>query len=248
MQDLSGRRNTGISQKILSKIGSAVREFNMITSGDRITVGLSGGKDSVLLLAALADMKQKSPVDFSLDACLVDITDGMTDTSPMKTLCERLGVALDIVPYPVLDIIRSRNEKSPCSLCANLRGGLLFSRASEKGATVVAMGHNLDDAVETVLLNLFYAGKFRCFTPNSWRSRTKLRLIRPLVFLPERSVVEEISRLGEETISPMCPFSDESHRSRIKDLIITLEKEIPDVRSQVLHALRETRLEDTWRS
>lgn len=220
----------------------------MIVPGDHITVGLSGGKDSVLLLIALAGMKQKSPVDFHFDACLIDITDGKTDISPMKELCEKLGVDLDVVPYPVLDMIRSRNEKSPCSFCANIRGGILFDHARNRGATAVAMGHHLDDAVETVLLNLFYAGRFRCFNPNSWRSRTNLRLIRPLVYLPERSITEEVARLGIRIIPPMCPFSDESRRSRIRDLIGTLEKEIPDVRSQVLHALREARLEDTWNS
>lgn len=237
-----------LSEKISSKIGRAVRDFKMITSADRITVGLSGGKDSALLLAALAGMKRKSVVDFHLDACLVDITDGKTDTILMKDLCEKLKIELDVIPYPVLDIISSRNEKFPCSFCANIRGGILFNRAREKGATAVAMGHHLDDAVETVLLNLFYAGRFRCFTPNSWRSRTNLRLIRPLVYLPERSIVEEIDRLGIRTISPMCPFSHDSQRCRTKKLVETLEQEIPDVRSQVLHALRDVRLEDTWSS
>jgi tRNA 2-thiocytidine biosynthesis protein TtcA len=218
----------------------------MIVPGDSIMVGLSGGKDSVLLLLALAALKQKSPVDFRLNACLVDIADGRTDISIMKDLCEKLGIELDVAPYPLLDIIRDRDEKSPCSFCANMRSGILFSRAQEKGAAVVAIGHNLDDAVETVLLNLFYAGRFRCFTPNSWRSRTNLRLIRPLAYLPERSIAEEIKRLGAGTIPPMCPFSNDSRRNMIKKLLGTLEKEIPDVRSQVLHALRETRLEDTW--
>ncbi|GAB6280299.1 MAG: tRNA 2-thiocytidine(32) synthetase TtcA [Thermovirga sp.] len=243
---MSGRHDIDISQKIFSNVGRAIRDFNMIVPGDRITVGLSGGKDSVLLLAALAGLKRKSPVDFQLDACLVDITDGKTDTILMRDLCGNLGVGFDVVPYPVLDIIRSRNEKSPCSFCANIRGGILFSRAREKGATAVAMGHHLDDAVETVLLNLFYAGRFHCFAPNSWRSRTNLRLIRPLVYLSERSIGREIGRLGVKTISPMCPFSNESQRSSIKKLVEVLEQEIPDVRSQVLHALRNVRLEDTW--
>ncbi|MDO9508597.1 MAG: tRNA 2-thiocytidine biosynthesis TtcA family protein [Thermovirgaceae bacterium] len=218
----------------------------MIGPGDRITVGLSGGKDSTLLLAALARLKEKGPVDFHLDTCLVDITGGRTDTRPMKDLCEGLGVEFDIVSYPVLEILRARNERSPCSFCANMRGGILFDRAKKKGSTAVAMGHNLDDAVETVLLNLFYAGSFRCFAPRSWRSRTDLWLLRPLVYLPERSIAEEISRMGVKTISPMCTFSRESKRARIKNLVEVLEKEIPDIRSQVLHALREARIEDTW--
>jgi len=237
-----------ISRKMFAKIGRAVYDFRMITSGDRITVGLSGGKDSVLLLAALAGLKAKSPVGFHLDACLVDITDGKTDTGTMKELCERLEVEFEVVPYPVLDIIHARGERSPCSFCSNLRGGLLFSRASEKGSTVVAMGHHLDDAVETALLNLFYAGRFRCFSPNSWRSRTNLRLIRPLVYLPERSIREEVDRLRLKTISPMCPFARDSKRESIRKLIGSLEKEIPDVRSQVLNALKDNRASDPWKT
>ena len=243
---LKKRNFPDLSPKIFSKISRSIRDFKMIEPGSRITLGLSGGKDSALLLAALAVLRGKSHVNFHLDACLVDITGGDTETGPMKDLCESLGVEFEVVPYPVLEILSTRDERSPCSFCANMRGGILFNHAKKKGATAVAMGHNLDDAVETALLNLFYAGSFRCFAPISWRSRTDLWLVRPLVYLPESSIAEEIRRLGVKTISPMCPFSRESKRTRIKKLVETLEKEIPDIRSQVLHALRGARADDTW--
>jgi len=226
------------SKKTASGIGEAIADSKMIARGDRITVGLSGGKDSVLLAAALAGLMKRSPVSFTVDACMIDITGGKADTAPLKTLCAGLGIDLEVIPSPVLDIIASRNEPSPCSFCSNMRGGILFRRAAEKGSTTVAMGHNLDDAVETALLNLFFTGRFDCFAPKSLRSRTGLWLIRPLVYIPEKNIETEVQRLDLPTIPPMCPFPKESKRERMKKLVGFLEEEIPDLRSQVLRALK----------
>ncbi|HPD98564.1 MAG TPA: ATP-binding protein [Synergistales bacterium] len=231
-------RDLKFSRKTASSIGEAIADSKMISRGDRITVGLSGGKDSVLLAAALAGLTKRSPVPFTVDACMIDITGGKTDTAPVRTLCEEIGIDLEIISRPVLDIIASRKEPSPCSFCSNMRGGILFRRAAEKGSTTVAMGHNLDDAVETALLNLFFAGRFDCFAPKSWRSRSGLWLIRPLVYIQEKDIEKEVQRLDLPTISPMCPFPRESRRERMKKLVGILEEEIPDIRSQVLHALK----------
>jgi len=231
-------REFRFSKKTVSSIGEAIADSRMITRGDRITVGLSGGKDSVLLAAALAGLRKKSPVPFTVDACMIDITGGKIDTAPIKALCEGLGIDLEIIARPILDIIASRNEPSPCSFCSNMRGGILFKGAAEKGSTTVAMGHNLDDAVETAMLNLFFAGRFDSFAPRSWRSRSGLWLIRPLVYIPEKDIENEVRRLDLPTISPMCPFPKESRRERMKKLVGLLEKEIPDIRAQVLHALK----------
>lgn len=238
-------RKLCLSQKITSKIGKAISDFGMIKPGDHITAGLSGGKDSILLLLALASVRDKSPVNFTLDACMIDITGGKTDCSLIRHFCEETGIELDIVPYPVLEIIESRNEDHACSFCSNMRGGILFSHAKAKGATKVAMGHNLDDVVETALLNLFHSGRFSCFSPRSWRSRTGLWLIRPMVYLAENIISGEVQRLGLPTLEPMCPFSRDSKRARIKDLVGLLAKEIPDIRSQVLHALKGIKSENT---
>lgn len=218
----------------------------MIEPGDRINVGLSGGKDSILLLLALSSLRWRSPVKYSLEASMVDITGGNADPGVVEDLCRSLDVPFRVIHSPVLEIIRMRDERSPCSFCSNMRAGALFEYAREAGSTTVAMGHNLDDAVETVLLNLFHAGKFRCFSPRSWRSRTGLWLIRPLVLLTESEIGNEVGRLGITPMPPLCPFSRESRRNRIKDLVRGLEKEIPDIRSQVLHALMNVRIEETW--
>jgi tRNA(Ile)-lysidine synthase TilS/MesJ len=239
-------RSPNVSGRIFSKIGKAISRFGMIAQDDRITVGLSGGKDSVLLLLGLVGLRERSPVRFSLRASMVDITNGECDTGPMEDLCGSLGIPFNRITCPVLEVIRAREEKSPCSLCSKMRAGVLFTDALQNGSTTVAMGHNLDDAVETVLLNLFYAGRFRSFHPRSWRSRTGLWLIRPLVFLSSSEITEEIGRLGIELIPPLCPFSRDSKRERIKELVRSLEKEIPDVRSQLLHALMEPYSGDNW--
>ncbi|MGB4209349.1 MAG: ATP-binding protein [Thermovirgaceae bacterium] len=237
-----------ISRRIASGIGKAVCTFRMIGQGDHITVGLSGGKDSSLLLLGLAWLKERSPVKYSLRATMVDITNGEFDTGPMSRLCESLDIPFEVIPCRVLEIIRKRNEKAPCSLCSKMRAGALFAKAVENGSTTVAFGHNLDDAVETVLLNLFYTGRFRCFHPKSWRDRTGLWLIRPLVFLSESEIAREVRRLGLELIPPLCPFPRDSKRDRIKNLVRTLEGEISDIRSQLLHALMSPGEENKWKS
>jgi tRNA(Ile)-lysidine synthase TilS/MesJ len=218
----------------------------LIGPEEDITVALSGGKDSALLLLGLASLKARSPVRYFLRAVMVDLSKGECDTGPMAALCESLEVPFESIPSPVLDIIRERNEKTPCSLCSKMRAGALFAKALEKGSTTVAIGHNLDDAVETTLLNLFYAGRFRCFQPRSWRSRSGLWLIRPMIFLAESEIAREVERLGIELMPPLCPFPRESKRERIKNLVQSLEREIPDIRSQVLHALMNAEGEDTW--
>jgi len=235
-----------VSGRIFSKIGEAIGRFGMIAHDDRITVGLSGGKDSVLLLLGLSGLRKRSPVRFSLRASMVDITNGKCDTGPIEDLCGSLGIPFNRITSPVLEVIREREEKSPCSLCSKMRAGVLFTEALDNGSTTVAMGHNLDDAVETALLNLFYAGRFRSFHPRSWRSRTGLWLIRPLVFLSSSEIADEVERLDIELVPPLCPFSKDSKRERIKELVRSLEIEIPDVRSQILHALMEPNSGDIW--
>ena len=235
-----------ISHRIASGIGKAVCTFGMIGPEDHITVGLSGGKDSALLLLGLAWLKERSPVKYSLRAIMIDITDGECDTGPMSRLCGSLGIPFEVLPCRVLEIIKERNEKAPCSLCSKMRAGAIFAKAVENGSTTVAFGHNMDDVVETALLNLFYSGRFKCFHPRSWRSRTGLWLIRPLVFLSESEIADEVRRLGLELIPPLCPLPRDSKRERIKILVGTLEVEIPDIRSQVLHALMWSGEKNHW--
>ncbi|MEA3508509.1 MAG: tRNA 2-thiocytidine biosynthesis TtcA family protein [Synergistota bacterium] len=229
-----------------SLLGRAVAEFSMIRPDDNIAAGVSGGKDSLYLLACMADLRRRSPKPFSLSAIMVDISGGGIDTDILKRFCLDLEIPLTVVEHPVLDIIEKRRETSPCSFCANMRGGILCSTAAESGAGVVAMGHNLDDAVETVLLNLFFAGRFRCFSPCSWRSRSNIRVIRPLVFIEEKKIAGEALRLKLPVTAIPCPHDPNSRRKQMKEIVASLERSVPDIRSQVLHALRHVRASDVW--
>ncbi len=218
----------------------------MIQKGDRILVGLSGGKDSLLLLSALAELQQKSPLEFGLAAATIDITGHGSGFQKLSEHCATFGIPHEILGYPILDIIRDREERSPCSLCANLRNGILFGQAAEKGYSSVALGHNLDDAVETVLLNLFLAGRFKCFSPRSWRSRKKIWAIRPLVYLSEDAISQEALRLGLPVTGKKCPYDGNTRRQEMKDLLDFLEPRFPSLKSQILHALLHVKKNDVW--
>ncbi|NLD06431.1 MAG: tRNA 2-thiocytidine(32) synthetase TtcA [Synergistaceae bacterium] len=218
----------------------------MIVSGDRIMIGLSGGKDSLTLSLALAVLRRRSPVKFGLTACLIDHTDGNINTSMLEGLMGELEIPLRIFKHPTYSIMEKRDERSPCSLCANLRRGILADQAKEIGANVLALGHHKDDAVETVLLNLFYGGRFKCYQPNMLMSRTEIKVIRPLVYIEERRIALEAARLKLPVTNACCPYSEKSKRLSTKRILEEIEKEIPEIKSNVIHALKNVLESDVW--
>lgn len=246
MTRVHGDKPPSLNPGIRRKIALALSGHRMINTNDRILVGLSGGKDSMLLLSALDELRRTSPLEFDLAAVTVDITGGDGDFETLSAFCRNLLIPHEFIHYPVLDIIRDRNERSPCSLCSNLRNGILLGYASDKGYDAVALGHNLDDAVETVLLNLFLAGRFKCFLPRSWRSRKKIWVIRPLVYVSEDAISGEISRLGLSVTGWKCPYDENTKREEIKKLLASLEPRFPALKSQILHALLHLKRNDVW--
>lgn len=237
-----------LSKKIRGKIGKAIFDYDMIREDDHIVVGLSGGKDSVFLLVALDEIRRWSPINFAISACSVDITGGKWDTSSMEKLCEDRDIAYRVIAHPVEEIIRIRDERSPCSFCANMRRGILNSSVKELGGTSLALGHNLDDGVETAIMNLFRTGRFRSFQPTAWQSNSQVRLIRPMVYLPEKAILDEVQRLELPLLRYTCPFSLDTERSRAKNLVQDLLKGFPDAKQHVLHALRSIDSNDRWGS
>jgi tRNA(Ile)-lysidine synthase TilS/MesJ len=235
-----------ISQKIMRFVGEAIHDYNIIVPGDRIMIGLSGGKDSLVLSLALATLRKRSPVKFDLSACLVDQTGGTMDISELQTFMDVLGIPLFYSEHPTYSIMEQRDERSPCSLCANLRRGILAWQAQEKGANVLALGHHKDDAVETVLLNLFYGGRFKCYQPNMLMSRTGIKVIRPLIYVEERKLALEAVRLELPVTNSCCPYSDKSKRKSAKKILEEIEKEIPDIKSNIIHALKNISGSDVW--
>lgn len=235
-----------ISQKIMRFIGEAIRDYSMIGPGDRIMIGLSGGKDSLILSLALAVLRRRSPVKFGLSACLIDQTGGSMETAKVKEFMEELEIPLLLINHPTFSIMEEREERSPCSLCSNMRRGILAGRAREAGANVLALGHHKDDAVETVLLNLFYGGRFKCWQPTMFMSRTEIRVIRPLAYIEERRISLEAARLGLPVTSSCCPYSSDTKRLSAKNLLKEMEKEMPELKSNVIHALRNVKGHDVW--
>ncbi len=220
----------------------------MIRERDKILVGLSGGKDSALLLYALRRLQFRSPVRFDLAALTVDPTDEGVDFSALAAFVSELGVEHHRIRYPLFSVLKSGVSDSACSLCANIRRGILASNARELGCNVLALGHHCDDAVETVWLNLFYAGRFRCFHPNMTMSRTGIRVIRPMVYVREAEIVKETSRRAMPILDFGCPYAAGSRRALIKEKIREFSLIAPDMVSNVVHALKHCQRSDAWSS
>lgn len=235
-----------LSPKVRKHLGEAVARWKMINSGDRILVGLSGGKDSAVLLVGLTRLMARSPISFTVAACTLDPTGGLLDTSPLETFCRDLGVPLFIERHPLFDIMKARNTEAPCSFCANMRRGILSTTARREGYGTLALGHHLDDAVETALLNLFQAGRFRSFQPVMWQDRTRLWVIRPMVTTPEELIIRETERLKIPLCSPDCPFELQSRRLAVRDLIRQRPDDLTNLRGSVLHALTVMEGADSW--
>ncbi len=237
-----------ISARIRRLVGRAIFRYDMIVPGDRIAVGVSGGKDSLLLLHILKFIKTYSPVKYDLQAVSVDMTGGEWNTDGVKSICDSLGVPLTVVPYAIEHIIEAKGEQSPCSLCANLRRGLLNAAAKKLGCNKLALGHNLDDVVETALMNLLRNGRFRAFQPKLWHDRADIWLIRPMIYLTERQIQLELDRLGVTTSQHCCKYGADTERSRTKSLIEDLKPRFPDIRQCVLHALEGHQESDAWKA
>ena len=236
-----------LSKKISSLVGEAIRDYSMIRPGDKLMIGLSGGKDSLLLSLALAVLRKRSPLKFGLEACLVDQSAGSMQTEAVASYMEQLGIPLRQMQHDTYQIIAGREERSPCSLCANLRRGILASAAQRQGCNVLALGHHKDDAAKTVLLNLFYEGRFKCWHPHMYMTRSGIRVVRPLVYVEERKIILEARRLGLPVTSSCCPYGDKSKRKAVKETLAKLEEQVPELKSNVIHALKNFRDTEVWK-
>ena len=227
-------------RRILSFVRRAVDDYEMIREGDRIAVGISGGKDSLTTLVALAALRRFYPKPFELVAIAVDLGFEGSDYSGVISLCETLGVPFHRVKTDIGHIIFDlRCEKNPCSLCARMRRGSLNSAAKELGCTTVALGHHFDDAVETFMLNLFYEGRLGCFSPVTYLSRQELYVIRPLLYAEEKDV-EYFARHADPPLPIMpslCPANESTEREEMKQLLRRLERENKGLRHRIFGAL-----------
>ena len=235
-------------KKLLSLTRAAVDKYNMIEAGDKIAVGVSGGKDSLALLYALAKLRDFYPKPFSLVAITLDYQfNGIAeDYTAIEALCKKLQVEYIVRRTNLWEVIfKTRKEKNPCSLCAKMRRGLLHDTAVANGCNKVALGHHLDDAAETFLMNLLNGGKIGCFSPVSYLSKKKLYLIRPLIFAYEKDVAAAARRANLPVVKSRCPMDKVSNRQNMKELLKALEKDNPAVRKKIIGALERSHI-DNW--
>lgn len=227
-------------KRILSYTRRAIDDYEMIQVGDRIAVGISGGKDSLTLLCALAELRRFYPVPFELVAVTVDMGfPGGTDVSAIRQLCAELNVPYHVFPTEIYRVIfEIRKEKNPCSLCAKMRRGALHNAAKELGCNTVALGHHFDDAVETLLLNLFFEGRIGCFSPVTYLSRKQLKMIRPLLYLPEKDIRYFSSKVNLPVISSPCPADGNTQREEMKRLLSDLERKHTGLRYRIFGAMQ----------
>lgn len=222
--------------KLIGPMRKAIENYGMIKSGDKIAVGLSGGKDSLALLTTLANYQKFSPEKFELIAITVDQTNGQTDFAPLKDYCNKLGIKYDIVTTQIFQIIfNERKEKNPCSLCAKMRRGSLNSRAKSLGCNKVALAHHSDDLIETFFLSLFYEGRLSTFFPITYLSKVDITAIRPLIYVSENTITEYSKNLP--IIKNICPADHATKREDMKNLMNQFEGKIPHVKEQILNAI-----------
>ena len=228
-------------QKLLSHMRAAMERYDMVSDGDRVAVGLSGGKDSVALLAALARMRYFYPHPFSLVAVSVDMRFGGADTdySVLQALCDRLNVPYHIKRTEIGPVIFDvRKESNPCSLCARMRRGALHDAVKDLDCNKLALGHHMDDAAETFMMNLLHEARVGCFSPVTYLSRKDLTMIRPMVFARESDCARVVRTEGLPTVKSQCPADGVTQREQTKKLLTELEHEYGDVRQKILGAMQ----------
>ena len=234
-------------QKILSSMRKAIEKYNMIQEGDKIAVCLSGGKDSITLLYALKALQRFYPKHFDLIAISINPGFEHFDVELLQKTCDDVQVPLFMENTNAKEIVFDlRKEKNPCSLCANLRRGAINSIAIREGCNKIALGHNQDDVLETFLLNLFYTGSIGTFSPVSYMDRTKITLIRPLIYTPEKDTKRFVRKNNLTVMPKVCPMDGHSTREYVKNLIVTLSIKNPHVKANIMGAIKRNNI-DGWK-
>lgn len=231
-------------QKLLSYTRQAVDKYEMIQEGDKIAVGISGGKDSLTLLYALVNLQKFYPKPFELVAVTVDLGYEGFDLSAISALCRDLGVEYHKIPTQIGKIVTTQDlEGSPCALCSRLRKGALNDAAKALGCNKVAYGHHMDDVIETMMLALLYEGRFCSFWPVTFLEKTALTVIRPMIYVPEADIKGFERKYQLPCAKNPCPIDGTTKREYIKKLIRQLNADNPGVKKRLFHAITEGNLE-----
>ena len=216
-----------------------VDDYEMISPGDRIAVGVSGGKDSLVLLSALAHLRRYYPAPFQLEAITVDTGFPGMDFGPVAALCETLEIPYTLVPTDIREIVFDvRQEENPCSLCAKMRRGALNTTLKARGCTKLALGHHFDDAVVTFAMSLLFEGRLNCFSPVTYMDRMDVTMIRPLLYVGEQRSANMAEALSLPVVHSTCPLDRTSKRREAEAVLDALSAEYPDLRSRIFGAMQ----------
>lgn len=230
-------------QRLLSYTRKAVDDYQLIEEGDKIAVGISGGKDSLTLLYALKYLSRFYPKRFSLLAVTIDLGYEGFALDPIETLCETLEVPYHIVHTDIAHILlEERKETSPCSLCAKMRKGALNEAVKKFGCNKVAYAHHQDDIIETMLLSLIYEGRFHSFSPKTYLDRTDLTVIRPLMYVSEPEVKGFVNKYQLPVVKNPCPVDGTTKREYAKNLVQQINYENPGAKKRMFHAIVEGKI------
>ncbi len=225
-------------QKLLSLTRQAIEKYNMIQEGDKIAIGMSGGKDSLALLYSMAKLRDFYPKKFEIIAITVDIGIPGFDVEPMKKLCDELRVEYFVEKTDIYEIIfNARKEKNPCSLCTKLRKGALCTKIKELGCNKLAYGHHKDDVIETFYMSLLYEGRINTFAPVTFLEQTEITLIRPLIYCNESQIIGFVNKYELTVSKAKCPADGYTKREYSKQLIKNLEKENKGCKNKIFTAI-----------
>ena len=226
-------------QRMMGLMRRCIDDYRMIEPNDKIAVGVSGGKDSLTLLALLAALREYYPQPYDLTAITIDMGLPGMDFAPVEDFCARLGVPYRRVSTQIGPIIfEYRKEKNPCSMCAKMRRGALNQALLEQGFHKVALGHHYDDAVETFLMSLLFEGRLSCFQPVTYLDRSGVTQIRPMLYLTESMMRNFAAEQQLPVVHNVCPSDKHTKRQEIKNLIVTLSAAYPDLKNRVFGAMQ----------
>lgn len=232
-------------QKLYSYVRQAVDTYHMIEENDRIAIGISGGKDSLTLLYALAGLRKFYPKKFDICAITVDLGYENFDLTLIQDLCNDLEVEYHIVKTKIGEIVGQSDKKvSPCSLCAKMRKGALNDEAIKLGCNKIAYAHHMDDMIETMFLSLIYEGRFYCFPPVTYLEQTNLKVIRPLMLIPEVDIIGFSNKYPLPVVKSTCPYDGHTQRAQVKELVKQLHMQYPGVKKRLFHAIVTGNIED----
>ena len=225
-------------QKLIGLVRRCVEDYNMIQPGDKIGVGVSGGKDSLALLAFLAELRNYNSNPFDIEAITIDMGLGM-DYSGIAEMCKKLEVPYTVVETQIASIIFDyRKEKNPCSMCSKMRRGALNQALLDRGMNKLALGHHYDDAVETFMMSLIFEGRISCFQPVTDLDRTGIIQIRPMLYIHEQSIDNFTVRQNLPVIENRCPVDKQTKREEVKKLVYDLSATYPDLKERIFGAMQ----------